>query len=372
MEANVERSVSSDAKVASFKAKQKMPYDFKKNYARIRAQEFYRECAVRDLDCHVSVGGLDSITLFYFLKSIGIDVPAVSVSSLEDPSIQKIHRQIGVISLRPAQKDDGTYWTKPAILQEFGFPVLSKEIATKIEFLQNQSPKSETVRHAIVTGETGAQGGYQTNSRMKLAKKWLEKFAGYENEKEGTNYQIAPFKVSAKCCYYLKEKPCTDWAKEHNSAPYLGLMASEGGRREKALMIHGCNYFGKGTIRSAPFAIFNRQDLLQLAIELNVPVPEVYGTIERDQDGLLYTTGEQRTGCSMCGFGIQLEKRPHRFDRLRERSPKEWDYWMNRCCVDEDGTPYGWGRVLDYIGVEWEDIPEEYAQMQLDLEDGCF
>ena len=66
---------------------------------------------------------------------------------------------------------------------------------------------------------------------MKLAQKWLEKFGGLENEEEGVNYQIAPFKVSSKCCYYLKEKPCSDWAKEHNCVPYLGLMASEGGRR---------------------------------------------------------------------------------------------------------------------------------------------
>ena len=55
----------------------------------------------------------------------------------------------------------------------------------------------------------------------------------------------------------------------------------------------------------------------------------------------------------MCGFGIQLEKRPHRFDQLYERNPKEWDFWMNRCDTDEDGKPCGWGRVLDYIGVEW-------------------
>ena len=203
---------------------------------------------------------------------------------------------------------------------------------------------------------------------MKLAKKWLELFGGYENEAEGVNYQIAPFKVSAKCCYYLKEKPCTDWAKEHNSAPYLGLMASEGGRREKNLMIHGCNYFGKGTVRSAPFAIFQRQDLLQLALDLQVPVPEVYGEIRKDENGLLYTTGEQRTGCSMCGFGIQLEKRPHRFDRLRQRNPKEWDYWMNGCCTDENGQPFGWGKVLDYIGIGWRDEFEKYEQLRIDLE----
>ena len=78
-------------------------------------------------------------------------------------------------------------------------------------------------------------------------------------------------------------------------------MASEGGRREKSLMLNGCNYFGKSTIRSAPFAIFTRQDLLQLALDLNVPVPTIYGEIKRDFDGKLCTTKAQRTGCSMSG-----------------------------------------------------------------------
>lgn len=351
------RSIDPSIKISTFKAKQKMPYDFKKQYARIRAWEFYNECAKRNLDCYVSVGGLDSITLMFFLKSIGIDVPAVSVSSLEDPSIQKIHRDLGVISLKPALRNDGTHWNKQILIQEFGFPVLSKEIAKKIEMLQNPTEKNKTVRHAIVTGETGKQGGFQKNSRMKLSQKWLNLFGGLENENESVDYQIAPFKVSSKCCYYLKEKPCSDWAKEHNSVPYLGLMASEGGRREKSLMLNGCNYFGKGTIRSAPFAIFTRQDLLHLALELNVPIPAIYGEIKTNDDGELYTTGEQRTGCSMCGFGIQLEKRPHRFDRLRERNPKEWDFWMNKCCTDENGNPYGWGLVLDYLGIDWKDIP---------------
>ena len=116
-------------------------------------------------------------------------------------------------------------------------------------------------------------------------------------------------------------------------------------------MINGCNYFGKSTIRSAPFAIFNRQDILQLALNLNVPVPEIYGSIEKDEQGMLHTTKAQRTGCSMCGFGIQLEGRPHRFDRLKEDNYKEWHYWMYECCTDEHGNKYGWAKVLDYIGV---------------------
>ncbi len=343
--------IGADRKMADFKVKQKQDYDFKINYARVRAWEFYNECAKRELNVHVSVGGLDSITLLLFLRSIGICAPGISVSHLEDKSIIAVHKQLGVISLKPSNKADGTPWTKAQIIQEFGFPVLSKEIASKIETLQHPTEKNKTVRHAIITGETGAYGGFQKNSRMKMPQKWLEKFGGYENENEGVNYGIPNFKVSSKCCYYLKEKPCDDWAKQNNSVPYLGLMASEGGRRAKSLMINGCNYFGKSTIRSAPFAIFNRQDILQLALDLNVPVPKIYGTIERKKDGTLYTTKAQRTGCSMCGFGLHLEKRPHRFDLLKERNPKEWNYWMYNCCTDENGEKYGWARVLDYVGV---------------------
>ncbi len=359
MENVFERMERIDGKkrIADFMVKEKMPYEFKVKYARVRAQEFVRECDKRELNYHVSVGGLDSITLFLFLKSIGINAPGISVSYLEDKSIQEVHKMLGLECLKSSVRcvdDDGREhrWTKQQIIQEFGFPVLSKEAAAKIETLANPTEKNVTVRHAIVTGETGAYGGYQTNSRMKMSQKWLEKFGGYANEVEGTNYQIPPFKVSSKCCYYLKEKPCDDWAKEHNSVPFLGLMASEGGRRAKSLRLNGCNYFGKSTIRSAPFAIFSRQDLLQLALDLNVPVPSIYGTIERKEDGTLYTTKAQRTGCSMCGFGVHLEKRPHRFDQLKERNPKEWEYWMYKCCTDPiTGEKFGWARVLDYIGV---------------------
>lgn len=358
-ESVLERMERTDArrKMADFQVKMGMPYDFKVRYAEIRAREFVSECDKRGLNYHVSVGGLDSITLFLFLRSLHIDAPGISASYLEDPSIQKVHRALGIESLHPLRRDDGTCWTKEKIIQEYGFPVLSKEIATKIETLQHPTENNKTVRHAIITGETGAYGGFQTNSRMKLAQKWLELFGGYENENEGTNYNTPDFLVSSRCCYYLKERPADLWAKEHNSVPFLGLMASEGGRRAKSLKMNGCNYFGESTTRSAPFAIFQRQDLLQLALDLKVPVPEIYGTIERREDGTLYTTKAQRTGCSMCGFGIHIEQRPHRFDLLRERRPKEWEYLMFHLCRDANGNEYGWGRVLDYIGVNGKATP---------------
>lgn len=346
-------------KRAQFTAMQQLPYEIKIKRAELRAYEFYEEMQNRGYNCHVSVGGLDSITLYLFLKSIGIIVPAISVSGIEDKSIQRIHEQLGIIKIN-------SYKTKVEVLNEVGFPVISKKIAGRIDLLQHPTEKNKTVRHAIITGECGAQGHFAKNSRMKLPQKWLELFAGMANTEYGTDFKEAPFKVSNKCCYYLKEKPCDDWAKEHKSFPYLGLMASEGGQREEALMDHGCNYYGKTVMRSAPFGTFLRQDLLQLALDLNVPIPEVYGEIKRKPNGVLYTTLAQRTGCNMCGFGIHMEERPHRFDKLRARNPKEWEFWMYKCCTDkETGEKFGWGKILDYIGVDWEDECEIIEQISM-------
>lgn len=353
-------------KIAFFRVRQTWPYEAKVRHAIHTAEKFYGIITGGGLDCyganvHVSVGGLDSITLLIFLREMcHYDVPAISVSTLEDKSIQAIHKQLGVLPLKPLK-------SKVEVIREFGWPVLSKEIAGKISALQNPTPNNATVRHAIITGETGEYGGNRTGTRMKMSQKWLELFGGPENENEGVNYKTAPFKVSDKCCYYLKEKPCDDYAKKHNSFPYLGLMASEGGRRQKALMINGCNYISPTTKRSCPFAIFTRQDLLQLALDLHVPIPEIYGTIVRDNFGKLRTTGAQRTGCSMCGFGVHMDKRPHHFDDLKQANPDEWDFWMNRVVQDENGQWYGWGRVFDYIGVGWEGDPYGNLEGQMDL-----
>lgn len=304
----------SERKIADFRVKQQQDYSFKKAYAITRIWEFYNHPEISG-NCYVAVGGLDSITLFLLIRSLGIHIPGVSVSFLENRSIQSVHKALGIVCLPPAMGPDGKRWTKSKVIREFGFPVLSKEIAGKISLLQHPSDKNATVRHAIITGETGAYGGYRKGTRMKLSQKWLEKFGGYENENEGTDYQTPDFLVSDRCCYYLKEKPCNDYARESGRFPFMGLMASEGGRRQKALMIHGCNYISPGTKRSAPFAIFNRQDILTLALEMNLwyhghwkefgeerlktIVPSIYGEIAKKEDGLLQYRAQrcQRRKC---------------------------------------------------------------------------
>lgn len=334
--------------------KQRVPYSIKVKMSEQRIRDFIEECDTRGYNYHVSVGGLDSIVLAHLIERMGYDVPRVSASTLEDISIQRVHKEMGCIVVAPLK-------SKIKILQEEGFPVLSKKIANKIDTLAHPTEKNKTVRHAIITGECGEQGHFATDSKMRLPMTYLKLFGGLDKEGEALGYKKPNFAVSHKCCYYLKEAPCDNWAKEHNSVPFLGLMASEGGQRADALEENGCNYFGKTTARSCPFAFYYHSDVVHLAVDLGVHIPEIYGEVKTSKepnefgDYEYYTTGEQRTGCSMCGFGIQLENRPHRFDRLWERNPKEWEFWMLKCCKHEDGTEYGWGEVLDYIGIKWRD-----------------
>lgn len=327
-----------------------MPYAAKVCLARSRIWEWVEECRRNEKNYAVSVGGLDSITLLALVRDeLGDpDVPGISVSVLEDKSIQAVHKEMGVIPIKPLK-------SKVQILQEYGFPVVSKLAAAKISRLQTPGDDSPIIR-AYMTGDMGAWGNYGHNDRFKLPDKWVEPFGGlYADMRPDLNCKCAPFKVSDQCCYWLKELPVQQYQQEHDIWPFLGLMQSEGGRRQYSLRMHGCNYVGETTARSCPLNYFSRQDLLQLALDLHVHVPEIYGEIVRDPDGTLRTTKAQRTGCSMCGFGIHLDKRPHHFDYLKESNPKEWHFWMYECCTDPDtGEKYGWGRVLDWIGVQWE------------------
>lgn len=137
--------------IETFENLQKMPYSIKVSIAKTRIREFERECGIRGLDTHISVGGLDSITLLCLIRSMGYDerdIPAVSVSVLEDKSIQEVHRKLGVISIKP-------YKSKIQVLNELGFPVISKAKANKISYLQEPDNPKQTFIHAIMTGDMG-------------------------------------------------------------------------------------------------------------------------------------------------------------------------------------------------------------------------
>jgi hypothetical protein len=143
--------LDTERKIADFRVKQQMDYAFKVKYAKIRAWEFYDHPDVAG-SCYVAVGGLDSITLLLFLRSIGIDVPAISVSSLEDKSIQLIHKQLGVKPLKPLK-------SKVEVLREYGWPVISKEVAGKSRFCKIQARKTQRYAMRSSLGKQGLTAG---------------------------------------------------------------------------------------------------------------------------------------------------------------------------------------------------------------------
>ena len=126
-------------KKARMIAMQALPYEVKIKRAELRAREYVEKLDDMGLSAHVSVGGLDSIVLLLFLRSIGINIPAISVSALEDRSIQRVHKELGVIPLAPGKP-------KVQILQEYGFPVISKKIAGRIDTLQHPTEKNNRNR----------------------------------------------------------------------------------------------------------------------------------------------------------------------------------------------------------------------------------
>ena len=173
----LERKAENDERIEQFRKNQREPYSSKRSRAANLAWEFYKNVEI-DGQCYVAVGGLDSIVLYLFLRSIGIDVPAVSVSGLEDKSIQKVHKALGVIALKSATDAEGKPYSKVKVIRQFGWPVISKEVAGKISHLQHPTPDNATVRHAIITGDMGAQGNFEHSEKIKLNDKWIKLFAG--------------------------------------------------------------------------------------------------------------------------------------------------------------------------------------------------
>ena len=67
----------------------------------------------------------------------------------------------------------------------------------------------------------------------------------------------------------------------------------------------------------------------------------------KDNNGNWTTTGEKRTGCFACAFGVHLESSPNKFQRDKINHPKLWETEMKP--IDEGGL--GMKEVLDFIGV---------------------
>ena len=142
-------------------------------------------------------------------------------------------------------------------------------------------------------------------------------------------FLLAPFDISQKCCIVTKKKPAKSYPKKMITAQ----MASESRLRTQVWLKQGCNAFDAKHPISNPMAFWTEQDVLLYVRENNLPIASIYGEIVTDDEengqmnlmdlGLfdvgnveLHTTLCKREGCTFCGFGLHLEKRPNRLELL--------------------------------------------------------
>ena len=299
-------------------------------------------------------GGLDSTVLLALIRmTMGKSVPAVFCNTgLEFPEIVQFARKAADFGeykeLRPAMS------FRQVILKE-GYPVISKENACKIRKLRhgNLSPR---YRNYLLNGDERGKFGM-------LAKKWQK-------------YINAPFEISEKCCDVMKKKPFKKYVRETGCYPFIGITQDESFRRAHQYAKTGCNVYDGSTIKSQPLGPWTKQDVLRFAYEhigekitlrdgssYIFDISPVYGEIVKDPQGIYHLTGEQRTGCMFCAFGVTNEEEPNRFQRMQCNYPKQYQFCMKP--TEEGGL--GMQRVLEYMDVPYETW-ESVGQMKLSFD----
>lgn len=268
-------------------------------------------------------GGKDSTVLKHIVDSLYDDVPSVFVNTgLEYPEIRQFAlKQKNVVRVNPKLK----FYD---VLQKYGYPVISKEQSQYIH--DYRITKSEHVKQVRWYGHT-SNGGHRLFGKISECWKYLVN---------------APFKISDRCCYFLKKEPCKRYEKETGRKPITAQMACESLLRRAQWLKNGCNAFDVKRPMSNPMSFWTEQDVLQYILDKNLPYcSEVYGEIVRDKNGLLRTTKVQRTGCIFCMYGVQNETYPNRFQKLKKTHPKQYEYCMNELGIRE---------VLQYMQIPYE------------------
>jgi 3'-phosphoadenosine 5'-phosphosulfate sulfotransferase (PAPS reductase)/FAD synthetase len=255
-------------------------------------------------------GGMDSTVLVHLVRSVYPEVPAVCSNALLYPEIRDHVRSTpNVTMMRP----DKTF---EQVIEEYGYPVVSKRNAQYIKEVRNADGWTATKRLRL----TGVKSdGTRTKMGM-IPKKWQ-----YLCE--------APFPISDRCCFWLKKRPSRE-ANERFGYPFLGVRTEEAQQREQTYYLYGCNAFGLNYPRSWPMAFWLDRDIWEYVRAYDLPYAEIYDM------------GYRRTGCFGCMFGVHLENQPNRFQRMKQTHPRLWDY-----CIDQ----LGMGEVLEYIGVPYDD-----------------
>jgi len=235
-------------------------------------------------------GGKDSTVLLHIARRVKPQIEAVFADTgLEYPEIRAfVARTPNVQIVRPKL-------SFLEVVQKYGYPLISKRMAQYIGEVQRTS--SEYLRNLRMTG---IQRDGTLRQGSKISNKWQF-------------LVTAPIKISDQCCKHLKKNPMD----AIGNAPIVGTMAVDSDQRLEMFYKHSCNAFDLTRPRSAPLSFWTELDIWQYIRQNDLQYSQIYDL------------GYPRTGCMFCCFGIHLEPRPNRFERMQITHPKLFDYCMD-------------------------------------------
>ena len=335
-------------KLEELKMLQCLPLEIKVGKTKLRIKEWI-EYHGRDKVYISFSGGKDSTVLAKLVTEVEFEmfgdntIPLVfSDTGLEFPELRQFaFKQNNIVVIRPAIPF-------PEVIKKYGYPVISKNTSANIYKLKNNN-LSDRYRNYLLNGDE--RGSYGT-----VPKKW--------------QYLIdSDFNIGAGCCDVMKKRPLHKYEKESGrNAPFTGEMAEESRLRQKQYLEYGCNAFSrKKGFKSTPLGFWTQNDILEYIKINNIEIASVYGDIvidsykelpNGDKLPVYKTTGENRTGCMFCMYGIQFEKDENRIQKLAKTHPKQYKYCTEGGTYNEDGQwipckGLGLGHVLDVMNIEW-------------------
>ena len=261
---------------------------------RKRIKEYYRK-----LNGKVYVafsGGRDSTVLLDIVRSVYPNVVAVfNDTGLEYPEIKQfVEATPNVIKLKPAK----SFYQ---VIQEYGYPVISKENAQKIAEIRNT--KSSKLRDKRMNGDSKGNG--------KLPEKW--KFM-----------LQAPFKISDRCCHILKKNPVKKFERETGLSGIVGTMASDSRLRKTSYLKSGCISYGKRNM-CQPISFWTQEDIKQYIKEKGLKISPIY------------SKGYESTGCIFCAFGCHTfnKDKNNKFALMKHTHPQLYKYCMEQLGLNE-------------------------------------
>lgn len=300
--------------------RQNLPLEDKIRLTQRRIKSF---CEFFNYEVYISFsGGKDSTVLKHIIENTeGCEhIESVFIDTgLEYPELRAFVRsQKNITIIKPKMKFN-------EVIEKYGFPAVSKEISKFISEYRSK-PDGYTAKKFDRNSDYIKQYG----TRYCL-EKWIP-------------LRDSGIKISSKCCDVMKKNPAKKFEKETGKKPIIATMACESNIRKTEYLKNGCNAFQNKRPLSTPIAFWTEQDVLQYLVEFNVPYAAVYGEIKQDSKGKYYTTGVDRTGCMFCMFGVQSEKHPNRFEKMKETHPRQYEY-----CINELGC----AAVLDFLKVSY-------------------